>query len=111
MIYSGQSNRVWEQGPVTIRALSSLTREASDIVKRAVEGAAPDWCVDEIDDYDGYLSIVVSRRDEHEGDPTFVITRTADQIELARLQADQLRTIATFATVEDASAGLIGLLD
>jgi hypothetical protein len=110
MIYSGHSNRVWEQGPVTIRALSSLTSEASGVVKRAVERAAPDWCVDTIDDYDGYLSIVVSRVDEHEGDPTFLISRRADQIELARLQADQLRSIATFATIEDATATLIGLL-
>src|SRR3954465_5052979 len=101
MIYSGQTNRVWEQGPVTIRALSSLRREASDIVQRAVDAAAPTWSVDQIDDYDGYLSIVVSRIDEREQDPTFLITRRTDLIELARLQADQLQPIATFATVED----------
>jgi hypothetical protein len=111
MIYSGQTNRVGEEGPVTIRALSSLTREASDVVKRGLGRAAPGWCVDEVDDYDGYLSIVVSPIDEREGDPTFLISGTAHQIELARLQADQLQTVATFASIEDATAKLIGLLD
>lgn len=111
MIYSDQINRVWEQGPVSIRALSSLTRDSSSMVKGAVADIAPSWCVDEIDDYDGYLSIVVSRINEREGDPTFLITRRTDQIELARLQADQLHTIATFANIEDATAKLISLLD
>src|SRR4051794_4957160 len=60
-----------------------------------------------VDDYDGYLSLVVSRIDEQEDDPTFLISRKTDRIELARLQADRLQTIATFTTVEDATAQLI----
>ena len=84
-----------------------LQREADTIAQLS----HPNICtIYEIDDYDGYLSIVVSRVDEHGGDPTFLITRRTDQIELARLQADRLHPIARFATFEDATATLTDLL-
>ena len=44
-----------------IRALSSLTHEHANQIAEAVAAGAPEWEVDRLDDYNGYLA-VPSRR-------------------------------------------------
>jgi len=109
MIHTGQTNRDWEQGPVTIRALRSLTRQAFEAVRDAICAVPGNWTLEQHADYDGYLSLLVSSEgDSHAA--IYVISGRLGQIELARFQDDQLRTLGQFADIEAAIAELINAL-
>jgi len=108
-MHTGQTNRDWEQGPVTIRALRSLTQQAFAAVRDAVCAVPGGWTLEQHADYDGYLSFLVSSEDDQDA-PTFVISGRLGQIELAQFQDDQLRTLGQFANIEAAIAELINAL-
>ena len=47
------------QDLATIRALSSITSQQADTIAQAVQASGRAWDVQTIDDYDGYLSILI----------------------------------------------------
>ena len=107
MVHTGQTE-TWELGPVTIRALRSLTREHADVVSQAVTRLGIGWTTECYDDCDGYLSIMVSP--ETEVQPTYVISGSIERIELARLHDDKLVRLGIFNTVQEAVTLLGALL-
>lgn len=108
-MHTGQTNRNWEQGPVTIRALRSLTPQAFAAVRDAICTAPGAWALEQHADYDGYLSFLVSPEGDHDA-PIYVISGRLGQIELAQFQDDELRTLGQFADIEAAIAALIAAL-
>jgi hypothetical protein len=110
MINTGQIYREWEQGPVTIRALRSLTRADADVVVEAVQALGSGWSVEQVDDYEGYLSLLISALDESAAKPDLLISGKLGQIELAELRGDNLHTFGCFKTIDQAVAKLRTLL-
>lgn len=99
-----------EQGPVTIRALSSLTNEHVARVGEVVAARAPGWIVHQHDDYDGHLSLLVSPPQDH-GEPSYVISGTVDAVELAAMRDDVLCTLGRFENVDAALTELSSQLN
>ena len=88
-----------EQGPATIRALRSLTLQHADMVTRIVDSVGGGWSVTAIDDYDGYLSIIVEPENAAYGLPSYLISGTVAHIELAQVQGDSMRAIDAFDSI------------
>jgi hypothetical protein len=105
--YVGQS---YHLGPAVIRALRSLTHDHANQIEDAVQASAPEWDVDRIDDYNGYLAVLVSRKDDIDTEPSYLISGTVDRVELAKIRADTLREVGPFKTVEQAIEALVALL-
>lgn len=97
-----------EQGLVVIRGFHSISPAQASVVAQAVAALPVPWRVECHDDYDGYLSVIVSSTD---GDaPTFAISGKADQIELCEVRDDTLCARGCFGTIADTAAALINLL-
>ena len=99
-----------DQGPVTIRALHSLTQQQAAIIAHAVAAVAPHWTVQTCDDYDGYLSIMVEPAGPSPEQPAYYISGTIGRIELAEAQGDDLNTIACFHDVRELATRLAEIL-
>lgn len=97
-----------EQGPVIIRRLRSISPAQADIVAQAVATVAAEWRVESHDDYDGYLSIVISSDDEDA--PTFAISGRTNAIELCEMRDDALQARGCFCAMDDTAGALIGLM-
>jgi hypothetical protein len=109
MIHTDQLDRAWEQGPVTIRAFRSLTQQAVGSVSDAIAGVPGRWTVDGHDDYDGYLSVLISPEGEADA-PSFLVSGQVGQIELANFNGDELHTLGRFEDLEATIAGLVEAL-
>ncbi|GAC1584461.1 MAG: hypothetical protein NVS3B5_19080 [Sphingomicrobium sp.] len=94
-----------KQGPAIIRAFRSLTRDQAVVLAQAISSAPGKWSVDCHYDYDGYLSLMISSSGQ--STPTILVSGTTDQIEIAELNEDDLRTVGRFACITAASAQLL----
>ncbi len=106
MMQPSQSDRDLEQGPVTIRALRSLTSDQAEIVSKAVTAVPGEWAVEYHDDYDGYLLIMISPDPSSSAGPAFLISGKADEIDVAELHDDEMHQLGCFSTIEEATAEL-----
>ena len=89
-----------QHGPAVIRALSSLS---SSHVEAMTAVAGDLWAVQIANDYDGYLSIIVEPTDPTSDRPSYLISGTVQQIELAEVRNEALTTLLA-ATEIDAIA-------
>ncbi len=106
---SSTPQQQFEQGPVVIRPLRSLTSAQAYVVEQAMNALTVPWRVERHDDYDGYLSVVVSS--DTPNAPTFAISGTIDRIELAEVRNDDLQAHGSFSSIDDAVAALVKLQD
>ena len=97
-----------EQDLVTIRRLRSISPAQADVVAQAVAALPAPWRVERHDDYDGYLSVIVSL--DKEDASTFALSGKADRIELCEVRDDELHPRGCFGTIADATNALLGLL-
>lgn len=81
----------------SIRALRSLTRRDADAVRYTVRAAATGYTVQEHDDYDGYLSLLVTPADDR-GTSYLVAGRTG-AVDIAQLQDDDMALLGTFPSI------------
>jgi hypothetical protein len=109
MIHTGQIDQAWEQGPVTIRALRSLTQHAFDAVSEAIGGVPGSWTLERHDDYDGYLSLLISPERGSDA-PSFLISGQVGLMEVAKFQDDELHTLGQFENLEATTAELVRAL-
>jgi hypothetical protein len=109
MIHTGQIDRAWEQGPVTIRALRSFTPQAFKVVADALGQVPGDWVLEQHDDYDGYLSVLISTEGDSDA-PSYLISGQVGQIELAQFEGDELHILGWFEDMEAATAELVRAL-
>ena len=84
-------------GLATIRALSSLSRRDAEIVRATVRAAASCHTVQEHDDYDGYLSLLITPTDDVR--PSFMVAGRSGAVDVAELWGDEMMTIGTFASI------------
>lgn len=106
MVYSASLYLKRKQHLVTIRAIRSLTETQADAVRQAVGALSAGWSIDQHEDYEGHLSIVVSRDDRNGTGATFLISGSVDRIELAELRADQLNRLGCFRAIDNLTAEL-----
>lgn len=99
MMRTVQSDRTWEQGPVAIRPLRSLTSEALKVVANVVCALPGNWGLEHHDDYEGYLSVLISAAGDSDA-PTYLISGPVGQIELAKFERDELHTLGRFEDIE-----------
>jgi hypothetical protein len=112
MMNTSQTNRRHdlEQGPVTVRALRSLTRQHADVVNQTVAEIAGQWAIELHDDYEGYLSILISpARPGREG-PVYLVSGTHSHIEVSAMDEDTLRKVGCYETIDQVAARLRGVL-
>lgn len=107
MTFPGITSPSFERGLVVIRPLRSITSAQADTVAQAVAALPGPWVAEHHDDYDGYLSIVVSLADADA--PTFAVSGRVDHIELSEIHDDDLIERGCFVTIEAACAALTGL--
>src|SRR4051794_25648207 len=88
------------------RVLSSLSYEHVQAITAMLD-AAPDWEVDLLEDYHGYLAALVSMKTETEGQPCYLISGASQQIELAKLRDDKLQELGYFGSLDDVVASLL----
>ena len=89
--------RSLQLGLPSIRALSSLTRRDADAVRATVRAAASSHTVQEHDDYDGYLSLLITPARETRS--SFMVAGRTGAVDVAELWADEMVTLGTFASV------------
>jgi hypothetical protein len=109
MIHAGQIDRAWEQDPVTVRRLRSLTPQAFDAVDEAIRELPGRWTLEQHDDYEGYLSVLISPEADSDA-PTYLISGKLGQVELAQFQGEELHTLGRFDNIEAAIAELVRAL-
>ena len=91
------SQHIPDQGPATVRALHSLTARDRDALRAAVRGAGGLWTVLEHEDYEGYLSFLVTP--ERDGAPGYMISGRRGAVELAAVAEDDVAMLGTFASI------------
>lgn len=98
------------QDAAVIRALSSITLDQADKLTEIVRGAELAWDVQTFDDYDGYLSILLTPLIESENEKSFSITGKAERLELWQIHGDDFTPLGSFDSVDQLSDRLIKLL-
>lgn len=82
---------------VAIRAFRSLTRRDADAVRSTVRAAATGYTVQEHDDYDGYLSLLLTPSDDTAS--SYVVTGRTGAIDIATLRDDDMAPMGTFPSI------------
>lgn len=109
MIKARPADQQLDMGPVTIRALRSLTKSHMESVARAVAALPTEWSLDVHDDYEGYLSVIIEPAGH--GSATFLLSGTTEQIDVCKLDRDdQMLNCGSFNTIGAATAQLQTLL-
>ena len=93
-----------------IRALGSITSQQADIIVQAVQASGLPWTVQTVDDYDGYLSILVEPIVHGDSQKSFFIAGTTQKLELFEAYEDDMMSVASFSDVEAISARLLDLI-
>lgn len=108
MVKTTPTNFFLEHRSAPVRALSSLTRRDADAVRATVRAAGAAHALEEHDDYDGYLSILLTAP---AGAASYVVAGRTDSVELSELRGDEMTTIGIFASTGAAMLVLRGLLE
>lgn len=93
-----------------VRALSSITPGQAQTIIQAIQADSRIWEVQTIDDYDGYLSILVEPNVSGNKQKAFFVSGTAQHLELFETYDDDLTSVASFNDIEDLSARLMHLI-
>ncbi len=80
-------------------------------ITQAVRACGDVWDVQAIDDYDGYLSILIEPTVRSDEQKAFFISGTAQRLELFEAHDDNLIPVADFSDVERLSIQLLDLID
>lgn len=87
-----------------IRALSSLTGRDAASVRAAVRSTGNRYRVEEHDDYDGYLSLLLTP--DEAGRCAFLVSGRVGAVDLAALQGDEMTGLGRFPSVGAAMLAL-----
>jgi hypothetical protein len=91
---------------LVIRALSSITPQQARTIEQAVQASRHAWDVITIDDYDGYLCILLQPSVSTDSQKAFFVSGTAHRLELSETTGDELTTLATFTSAEGLASQL-----
>ncbi len=110
MITTQPPRNTANQDSVIIRALSSITPQQAETIAQAVRASGRAWDVQTVDDYDGYLSILIEPSVSTDKQRSFFISGTTQHLELSEAHDDNLVAIANFSDVKVISARLLDLI-
>ena len=82
---------------IAIRAFRSLTRRDADAVRSTVRAAATGYTVQEHDDYDGYLSLLLTPSDDTAS--SYVVAGRTGAVDIATLRDDDMVPLGTFPSI------------
>ena len=82
---------------IAIRAFRSLTRQDADAVRSTVRAAATGYTVQEHDDYDGYLSLLLTPPDDSAA--SYVVAGRTGAVDIATLRDDDMAPLGTFPSI------------
>lgn len=82
---------------VNIRAISSLSRRDVAAVHATVRAAAMRHTIQEHDDYDGYLSLLITP--VNPAHPSFMVAGKTGAVDLAELWGDDMVALGTFPSI------------
>ena len=89
------------QKSALVRAFRSLTFKDAEIVAQLVDAFDGAWAIQTSDDYDGYLFMLIEPSAERtEQLPSFMVSGTTGQIELAVVDGDDHQTLGCFADID-----------
>lgn len=94
----------------TIRALNSITFAQAEIIVQAVRATGPGWDVQTADDYDGYLSILITPDVSADKQTSFFVAGTTQRLELFEAYDDSMTSLASFNDVEGLSVALLNFI-
>ncbi len=109
MVSPTPTNFSLEQRTAPVRALSSLTRRDADAVRAAVRAAGATHVIEEHDDYEGYLSLLLTASEA--GASSYLVAGRTGAVELAVLRGDDMTALGTFASTEAAMPVLRGAIN
>ena len=98
------------QDEAVVRALSSITPQQAETLAQALQASSYAWDVQTIDDYDGYMSVLIEPRTLGNDMPAYFIAGTKEHLELLKAHNDDLTRIAIFSAIGDLSAELMGFV-
>ena len=90
---------LWNQTMPVVPALSSLTRANAAHVRAALASRS-DYAVEEHDDYDGYLSLLLTPAQDCL--PAYLLSGRLFAVDLAEIRDDEMRPMGTFDSVHAA---------
>lgn len=108
MMNTSQTDRTdsFEQGPVTIQALRSLSRQQAERIRRTVADVSGRWAMESHYDYEGYLSILLSPAELGREYPVHIVSGTIARIEVSTMDGDTLHQLGAYATIGQAAVRL-----
>lgn len=92
----------------TIRALSSLTRRDAAAVRATVRAAGNFYAVEEHDDYDGYLSLLLTPPQEG---ATYLVSGRTGAVDLAAVRGDSMTALGCYPSMGAAMLALRSALE
>jgi len=104
MVQAFQMSPLSETVGASVRALSSLTRRDADAIRATVRAASCSYAVQEHDDYDGYLSLLLTPASD--ALPSYMVGGRTGAVDLAELQGDDMTALGTFPSIGAAMAVL-----
>jgi len=111
MMTKNQPRRISvNQDAAVVRALSSITLDQADKLTEIIRGVEPAWDIQTFDDYDGYLSLLLTSLIESKNEKSFSITGKAECLELWQVQGDDFTPLGSFGSIDQLSARLMGLI-
>ena len=110
-MHTHQLGQDLDQGPMIVRALSSITRQQAAVITQAAAACGPDWIVQTCNDYDGYLSIMIEPADRSSKQSDYYISGTASRIELAEIQNESLNALERHHDAAKIATRLAEILD
>ena len=105
MMHTNLTRALPNQSSAPVRALHSLTRRDADAVRATVRQLGGEWLVEQHDDYDGYLSLLLTP-EASEDRPAFLVSGRTGAVELAELRGDDMTSLGCFRSIGAATAVL-----
>ena len=109
MVQTFPTHQPQASASATIRAFTSLTRRDADAVRNTLRAAACCYSANEHDDYDGYLSMLLTPADE--AHPSYMVGGRTGAVDIAELQGDDMAALGTYPSIGAAMAVLRPLLE
>lgn len=109
MVYANPMQTHWEQRATIVRARHSLTGRDTAAVRASVRAEGDHYDVEEHVDYDGYVSLLLTARDDV--DRAFLVSGRKHAVTVSAIAGDSLRSLGTYPDVADAMAALQPALD
>ncbi len=100
-----------DQNTTLVRALRSLSISDAEIVAKKVNAVGGNWSIQTVDDYEGYLFMLIEPAPESAGRlSSYIVSGKCGQSELAIIDGDLCQTLSRFSNIDSLAAELASRL-